>query len=467
MIESNLDSNKRTAVDIVELPKGTVHFETQLYERVRGTLLTAATGGAAVSVSATSFGPRGGSVSASAAPSRPGFIRLPQPLALFPPASESDDQTAVAVAAAGSASATMTTTRVEYAVTDLVGAGGASAGAGALGPTLRAGDVLEFDVWLDRRTSKSSHPRVRARCVRLVAFGAPPAAAVATPVAAATEAVADAAAIVPAASGLAAAASAASRVREQGTVVAVKHGFGFIRCLDRDCKDLYFSLAEVLLLPPATAAAATNADGTPIPTAAAAHLNEGDEVEFEFETDRRGQAVALRVQQLPRGTIVTETVGDEEYEAVVEKTLRSAGHKNASFSRATGEWTDCTGGVATLPDPLAPHKSLRLAFSGTDLHESSRYTCLLVGDRVRVRIATPRRPAQPRRAACVQLIGMVETGRETGVVTAVIQVWVVLLRLNAAEGWKMEVDSDGRTLIATDDKHLFSTHDTFWVEYLL
>jgi cold shock CspA family protein len=208
-IEVEIANNKHSACEVVQLPQGTVKFETLLHEKANGQLITAAV---------ASFA---GSFRGREAPARPGFIRL-----------TIDGQPAG---------------QVEYSASQVVSSGNGT-------PTLRAGDSLEFDVYVDRRTAKSAKPRMRAHRVRVLAFAAP----------------------------VAGADSSSPVVREPGIVVAVKQGFGFVRCVDREGKDVYFSQSEV---------------------AASAELTEGAEVELEIEQDRKGQLVATRISQLPKGTI--------------------------------------------------------------------------------------------------------------------------------------------------------------------
>ncbi|XP_069686487.1 RNA-binding protein Unr isoform X1 [Periplaneta americana] len=90
--------------------------------------------------------------------------------------------------------------------------------------------------------------------------------------------------------------------REQGVVAALKEGFGFLRCTDRDTR-LFFHFNEVL-----------DVDR---------EICVGDEVEFTVVQDQSSfssnRQSAIRIKHLPQGTVQFETVTEKNVTGIVGK----------------------------------------------------------------------------------------------------------------------------------------------------
>ncbi|KAM4562661.1 cold shock domain-containing protein E1 isoform 13-T13 [Odontesthes bonariensis] len=108
--------------------------------------------------------------------------------------------------------------------------------------------------------------------------------------------------------------------REMGVIAAIRDGFGFIKCVDRDAR-MFFHFSEVL---------------------EESQLHISDEVEFTvvpvgpvnklFTKDmlsaQRNHAV--RIKKLPKGTVSFHTQSEQRFIGVVEKEIVAATNKNAS-----------------------------------------------------------------------------------------------------------------------------------------
>jgi len=90
--------------------------------------------------------------------------------------------------------------------------------------------------------------------------------------------------------------------REQGVVAALKEGFGFLRCTERDTR-LFFHFNEVL-----------DVDR---------EISVGDEVEFTVVQDQssfsNSRQSAIRIKHLPPGTVQFETITEKNVSGVVGK----------------------------------------------------------------------------------------------------------------------------------------------------
>jgi len=90
--------------------------------------------------------------------------------------------------------------------------------------------------------------------------------------------------------------------REQGVVAALKEGFGFLRCTERDTR-LFFHFNEVL-----------DVDH---------EISVGDEVEFTVVQDQssfsNSRQSAIRIKHLPPGTVQFETITEKNVSGVVGK----------------------------------------------------------------------------------------------------------------------------------------------------
>ncbi|XP_031650150.1 cold shock domain-containing protein E1-like isoform X23 [Oncorhynchus kisutch] len=104
--------------------------------------------------------------------------------------------------------------------------------------------------------------------------------------------------------------------REMGVIAAMRDGFGFIKCVDRDAR-MFFHFSEVL------------EEG---------QLHISDEVEFTVVPDmlsaQRNHAV--RIKKLPKGTVSFHTQSEQRFVGVVEKEATAAitNNKSASPSKA-------------------------------------------------------------------------------------------------------------------------------------
>lgn len=87
--------------------------------------------------------------------------------------------------------------------------------------------------------------------------------------------------------------------RETGTVAALKEGFGFIKCADREAR-MFFHFSEML------------SEGD-------VHIS--DEVEFTVIQDPASvqRSVAIRIKKLPKGSVIFEIVGQERFVGEIEK----------------------------------------------------------------------------------------------------------------------------------------------------
>ncbi|KAM6925614.1 cold shock domain-containing protein E1 isoform 1-T1 [Xenentodon cancila] len=98
-------------------------------------------------------------------------------------------------------------------------------------------------------------------------------------------------------------------MREMGVIAAMRDGFGFIKCVDRDAR-MFFHFSEVL---------------------EESQLHISDEVEFTVVPDmlsaQRNHAV--RIKKLPKGTVSFHTQSEQRFVGVVEKEVVT-NNKNAS-----------------------------------------------------------------------------------------------------------------------------------------
>uniref|UniRef100_A0A3B3VTZ5 Cold shock domain-containing protein E1 n=1 Tax=Poecilia latipinna TaxID=48699 RepID=A0A3B3VTZ5_9TELE len=116
--------------------------------------------------------------------------------------------------------------------------------------------------------------------------------------------------------------------REMGVIAAIRDGFGFIKCVDRDAR-MFFHFSEVL---------------------EESQLHISDEVEFTVVPDmlsaQRNHAV--RIKKLPKGTVSFHTQSEQRFVGVVEKEVVSASNKNASPSK--GKEKEAEEGVIAYED---------------------------------------------------------------------------------------------------------------------
>ncbi|XP_060931323.1 cold shock domain-containing protein E1 isoform X5 [Limanda limanda] len=113
--------------------------------------------------------------------------------------------------------------------------------------------------------------------------------------------------------------------REMGVIAAIRDGFGFIKCVDRDAR-MFFHFSEVL---------------------EESQLHISDEVEFTVVPDmlsaQRNHAV--RIKKLSKGTVSFHTQSEQRFMGVVEKEVIAVNTKNASPTKESEEgvigYDDC------------------------------------------------------------------------------------------------------------------------------
>uniref|UniRef100_A0A3B4URK6 Cold shock domain-containing protein E1 n=1 Tax=Seriola dumerili TaxID=41447 RepID=A0A3B4URK6_SERDU len=115
--------------------------------------------------------------------------------------------------------------------------------------------------------------------------------------------------------------------REMGVIAAIRDGFGFIKCVDRDAR-MFFHFSEVL---------------------EESQLHISDEVEFTVVPDmlsaQRNHAV--RIKKLPKGTVSFHTQSEQRFMGVVEKEVAVTA-KNASPTK--GKEKESEEGVIAYED---------------------------------------------------------------------------------------------------------------------
>ncbi|TMS16073.1 hypothetical protein E3U43_013366 [Larimichthys crocea] len=95
--------------------------------------------------------------------------------------------------------------------------------------------------------------------------------------------------------------------REMGVIAAIRDGFGFIKCVDRDAR-MFFHFSEVL---------------------EESQLHISDEVEFTVVPRNH----AVRIKKLPKGTVSFHTQSEQRFVGVVEKEVATT-NKNASPTKS-------------------------------------------------------------------------------------------------------------------------------------
>ncbi|KAM7410896.1 hypothetical protein PAMA_021052 [Pampus argenteus] len=153
--------------------------------------------------------------------------------------------------------------------------------------------------------------------------------------------------------------------REMGVIAAIRDGFGFIKCVDRDAR-MFFHFSEVL---------------------EESQLHISDEVEFTVVPDmlsaQRNHAV--RIKKLPKGTVSFHTQSEQRFVGVVEKELASAA-KNASPNK--NKEKDVEEGVIAYEDCGV---KLTVNYHGKDLEGGCHPQ---VGDKVEFSINEVKRTGQ-------------------------------------------------------------------------
>uniref|UniRef100_A0A673YJG6 Cold shock domain-containing protein E1 n=1 Tax=Salmo trutta TaxID=8032 RepID=A0A673YJG6_SALTR len=118
--------------------------------------------------------------------------------------------------------------------------------------------------------------------------------------------------------------------REMGVIAAMRDGFGFIKCVDRDAR-MFFHFSEVL---------------------EESQLHISDEVEFTVVPDmlsaQRNHAV--RIKKLPKGTVSFHTQSEQRFVGVVEKETTAAITNNKSASPSKAKEKEAEEGVISYED---------------------------------------------------------------------------------------------------------------------
>ncbi|XP_032898649.1 cold shock domain-containing protein E1 isoform X6 [Amblyraja radiata] len=111
--------------------------------------------------------------------------------------------------------------------------------------------------------------------------------------------------------------------RELGVIAAMRDGFGFIKCVDRDAR-MFFHFSEIM---------------------DSLQLHISDEVEFTVVPDvlSAQRNHAIRIKKLPKGTVSFHTQSEQRYFGVVEK--EAAGSISKSTSPAKSKEKDSEEGV--------------------------------------------------------------------------------------------------------------------------
>ncbi|XP_059188652.1 cold shock domain-containing protein E1 isoform X8 [Centropristis striata] len=153
--------------------------------------------------------------------------------------------------------------------------------------------------------------------------------------------------------------------REMGVIAAIRDGFGFIKCVDRDAR-MFFHFSEVL---------------------EESQLHISDEVEFTVVPDmlsaQRNHAV--RIKKLPKGTVSFHTQSEQRFMGVIEKEVVAA-NKNASPTK--GKEKEAEEGVIAYEDCGV---KLTVPYHNKDL-EGGGYP--QVGDKVEFSINEVKRTGQ-------------------------------------------------------------------------
>ncbi|POI30691.1 hypothetical protein CIB84_005559, partial [Bambusicola thoracicus] len=90
-----------------------------------------------------------------------------------------------------------------------------------------------------------------------------------------------------------------NETREMGVIAAMRDGFGFIKCVDRDAR-MFFHFSEIM-------------DGN--------QLHISDEVEFTVVPDMLSaqRNHAIRIKKLPKGTVSFHTQSDHRFVGTIDK----------------------------------------------------------------------------------------------------------------------------------------------------
>ncbi|TKC49841.1 hypothetical protein EI555_011802 [Monodon monoceros] len=155
-----------------------------------------------------------------------------------------------------------------------------------------------------------------------------------------------------------------NEAREMGVIAAMRDGFGFIKCVDRDAR-MFFHFSEIL-------------DGN--------QLHIADEVEFTVVPDMLSaqRNHAIRIKKLPKGTVSFHSHSDHRFLGTVEKEATFSNPKTTSPNK--GKEKEAEDGIIAYDDCGV---KLTIAFQAKDVEFS---------------ISDKQRPGQ-QIATCVRLLG--------------------------------------------------------------
>uniref|UniRef100_F6YAH3 Cold shock domain-containing protein E1 n=1 Tax=Ciona intestinalis TaxID=7719 RepID=F6YAH3_CIOIN len=162
--------------------------------------------------------------------------------------------------------------------------------------------------------------------------------------------------------------AASKEKREQGIVAAVKEGFGFIKCVERDSR-LFFHCCEML-------------DPTH-------HVRMSDEVQFTVLLDpvaEKQRMHATRIRVLPKGTVIFHIISDQSFTGIVEAL------PGASPNTAPKRYNSLNVTFGVQADPSADTVA-RIPFASKDFKDWMEALSLKVGDTVEFKICEVKRTA--------------------------------------------------------------------------
>ncbi|KAM4044935.1 cold shock domain-containing protein E1 isoform 2-T2 [Anomaloglossus baeobatrachus] len=164
--------------------------------------------------------------------------------------------------------------------------------------------------------------------------------------------------------------------REMGVIAAMRDGFGFIKCVDRDAR-MFFHFSEVL-------------DGN--------QLHISDEVEFTVVPDMLSaqRNHAIRIKKLPKGTVSFHTQSDHRFVGIVEKEATAASAKSSSPNK--GKEKEGEEGIISYEDC-----GIRLTVS-YHLKDLEGSPAPQVGDKVEFSICETKRTGQ-QSAVTMKVLG--------------------------------------------------------------
>ncbi|ERE88283.1 cold shock domain-containing protein E1-like protein [Cricetulus griseus] len=170
-----------------------------------------------------------------------------------------------------------------------------------------------------------------------------------------------------------------NEAREMGVIAAMRDGFGFIKCVDRDAR-MFFHFSEIL-------------DGN--------QLHIADEVEFTVVPDMLSaqRNHAIRIKKLPKGTVSFHSHSDHRFLGTVEKEATFSNPKTTSPNKGKDKASEAEDGIIAYDDCGV---KLTIAFQAKDVEGS---TSPQIGDKARkFNISDKQRPGQ-QIATCVRLLG--------------------------------------------------------------